>query len=160
MPRGGVGHIAVQLASSAGARTIGIGSARNRELVLGLGATDYVDYTSEDVRDRFSDVDLAFDGVGGQTGAQLLQTVRPGGRLVSIVGGSVPEEQASARGVHVELLVSKPDPAQLAELAERVASGKLRVEIEQTLPLADIVHAHELSESGHTRGKIVVAIPA
>src|SRR3989440_2661646 len=40
---GGVGHFAVQFAKVTGARTIGTGSARNREFVLGLGADDYVD---------------------------------------------------------------------------------------------------------------------
>jgi len=50
---GGVGHLAVQLAKKlAGARTIGIGSARNRDFVLGLGADEYVDYTQQDVARR------------------------------------------------------------------------------------------------------------
>ncbi len=37
---GGVGHLGVQFARHAGARTIGTGSARNRDFVLGLGADD------------------------------------------------------------------------------------------------------------------------
>jgi NADPH:quinone reductase-like Zn-dependent oxidoreductase len=155
---GGVGHLAVQLASAAGARTVGIGSARNREFVLGLGAADYVDYTSEDVRDLLSDADLAFDAVGGGTGAQLLSTVRPGGRLVSIVAGSIPEDQAAARGVRAEQLTSKPDPGLLAALADRAAAGALNVELAETLPLAETARAHELSESGRTRGKIVLSV--
>ena len=45
---GGVGHFAVQFAKLAGARVIGIGSTRNRDFVLGLGADEYVDYTQQD----------------------------------------------------------------------------------------------------------------
>ena len=48
---GGVGHFAVQFAKLAGARAIGIGSTRNREFVLGLGADEYVDYTQQQVSD-------------------------------------------------------------------------------------------------------------
>src|SRR3954449_11984024 len=46
---GGVGHLALQFAKKVGeARTIGIGSSRNRDFVLGLGADEYVDYTQQD----------------------------------------------------------------------------------------------------------------
>src|SRR5436305_8511229 len=76
---GGVGHVAVQLAKKVGeARTIGIGSSANREFVLGLGADDYVDYTSQDVAEAAREVDLAFDTVGGAVTEQLLATVRRG----------------------------------------------------------------------------------
>src|SRR5215217_3987029 len=64
---GGVGHFAVQFAKHAGARTIGTGSSRNRDFVLGLGAERYVDYTREDVASAVSAVDIAFDTVGGET---------------------------------------------------------------------------------------------
>jgi NADPH:quinone reductase-like Zn-dependent oxidoreductase len=41
-----------------------------------------------------------------------------------------------------------------------VAAGEVRVEITEVLPLneADVQRAHELSESGHTRGKIVLTV--
>src|SRR5207302_7409470 len=78
---GGVGHLAVQFAKHAGARAIGTGSSRNRDFVLGLGADEYVDYTQQDVAESVSDVDLAFDTVGGETTASLLPTVREGGVL-------------------------------------------------------------------------------
>src|SRR5262249_61938012 len=58
---GGVGHLAVQFADHAGARAVGIGSARNRDFVLGLGADEYVDYTEQDVAEAVSGVDVAFD---------------------------------------------------------------------------------------------------
>ena len=40
---------------------------RNREFVSALGADDYVDYTRQEVAGAVSDVDLAFDTVGGET---------------------------------------------------------------------------------------------
>src|SRR5207244_7795821 len=81
---GGVGHLAVQFAKVGGARVIGTGSSRNRDFVLGLGADEYVDYTQQDVGEAVSDVDVAFDTVGGDTTESLLPTLREGGVLVTI----------------------------------------------------------------------------
>jgi NADPH:quinone reductase-like Zn-dependent oxidoreductase len=151
---GGVGHFAVQLAKRAGARVIGTGSTRNRDFVLGLGADEYIDYTRQNVAEAASGVDVAFDTVGGVTSAALLATVRRGGVLVTIAGA--PPEDAGERGVRAELFSAGPDPEQLAQLAELVAGGELHVEIAETLPLSEVRRAHELSESGHTRGKLVL----
>jgi NADPH:quinone reductase-like Zn-dependent oxidoreductase len=155
---GGVGHFAVQFARLAGARAMGTGSARNRDFVLALGAEAYVDYTQQDVADAVSDVDVAFDTVGGETTQSLLPAVREGGILVTIAGAP-PEDAARARGVRAELLVMSPKAEQLARIGELVAAGEVRVEI-QTIPLSEIQRAHELSESGHTRGKIVLTVEA
>ena len=154
---GGVGHFAVQLANNAGARAIGTGSSRNRDYVLGLGAEQYVDYTQQEVAEAVSGVDVAFDTVGGQTTESLLPAVREGGVLVTIAGAP-PEQAAQARGVRAELLVMSPRSEQLARLAELVESGEVRVEIAEVLPLGEVVRAHALSESGHVRGKIILAV--
>ncbi len=154
---GGVGHFAIQFAARAGAHVIGTGSARNREFVLGLGAHEYVDYTEQDVAEVVSGVDVAFDTVGGETTQSLLPAVREGGILVTIAGPP-PEERAKERGVRAELLIMGPSSEQLRQIAELVAAGEVRVEIAQTLPLVDVRRAHELNESGHTRGKIVLKV--
>ena len=154
---GGVGHFAVQFAKLAGARAIGTGSSRNREFVLGLGADEYVDYTQQQVAEAVSGVDLAFDTVGGETTQSLLPTVREGGILVTIAAAP-PEEAARERGVRAELLVMSPSSDQLARIAQLVAAGDVRVEIAEVVPLAQVRRAHELSESGHTRGKIILAV--
>ena len=154
---GGVGHFAVQFARRAGARAVGIGSPNNRDFVLGLGAEEYVDYKSQDVAEAVSDVDMAFDTVGGETTLSLLVTVRRGGILVTIAGAP-PEDAAAERGVRAELLIMSPSSRQLADIAELVAGGEVHVEIAETIPLAEIQHAHALSESGHTRGKIVLRV--
>jgi NADPH:quinone reductase-like Zn-dependent oxidoreductase len=48
---------------------------------------------------------------------------------------------------------------QLARIAELVVAGEVHVEISEVLPLTEVKRAHELSESGHTRGKIVLTVP-
>jgi NADPH:quinone reductase-like Zn-dependent oxidoreductase len=154
---GGVGHFGVQFAKLAGARVIGTGSSRNRQFVLGLGADEYVDYTQQDVADAVSGVDVAFDTVGGETTQSLVPTVREGGILVTIAAAP-PEEAARERGVRAELVVMSPTSEQLAHVAELVAAGDLRVELSEVLPLTEVRRAHELSETGHVRGKIVLTV--
>jgi NADPH:quinone reductase-like Zn-dependent oxidoreductase len=51
-----------------------------------------------------------------------------------------------------------PNGAQLTEIAGLVDSGKLKRVVETVLPLADARRAHELSQTGHTRGKIVLRV--
>ncbi len=154
---GGVGHLAVQFAKFAGARVIGTGSSRNRDFVLGLGADEYVDYTEQDVGQAVGGVDVAFDTVGGDTTQSLVPAVRDGGILVTIANAP-PEEAARARGARAELLVMSPGSEQLARIGELVAGGEVRVEISEVLPLTEVQQAHALSESGHTRGKIVLTV--
>lgn len=154
---GGVGHLAVQFAKLAGARIIGTGSSRNRDFVLGLGADEYIDYTSQDVAASAKDVDVAFDTVGGATTQSLLPTLRSGGVLVTIANAP-PVQEAAARGARAELLVMSPSSELLARIAGPVAEGEVRVEIAQTFPLEQARQAHELSEAGHTRGKIVLTV--
>ena len=154
---GGVGHLAVQFAKVAGARVIGTGSSRNRDFVLGLGADEYVDYTEQDVGQAVSGVDVAFDTVGGDTTQSLVPTVREEGVLVTIANAP-PEDAARARGARAELLVMSPSSELLARIAELVAGGEVRVEISEMLPLTEVQQAHELSESGHARGKIVLTV--
>jgi NADPH:quinone reductase-like Zn-dependent oxidoreductase len=156
---GGVGHFAVQFAKREGARVIGTGSSRNRDFVLGLGADEYLDYTEQDVRTSVSGVDVAFDTVGGEVTEALLPTVREGGILVTIAAAP-PEQLAQERGVRAELLVMSPNSEQLAGIADLVAAGDVRVEIAERLPLSEVRRAHELSESGHTRGKIILIPPS
>jgi NADPH:quinone reductase-like Zn-dependent oxidoreductase len=152
---GGVGHLAVQLAKHSGATVIASGSARNREFVTALGADEYIDYTQENVATAVSDVDVAFDTVGGNASASLLDAVRSGGVLVSITGAP-PEEAARERGVRTEVFSMSPDAHQLTQLGDLVIRGELRVEIAEVLALSEVRTAHEHSESGHTRGKIIL----
>ena len=152
---GGVGHMAVQLAHRAGARTIALGSPRNRDFLTELGATDYVDYTSEDVAAVVSEVDVVFDTVGGEMSAALGKTVKPGGVVVAITGGQPDTVPDSVRYEHFSM---SPDPDELEMLAGLVVSGELRVEIAEVLGLSEVQRAHELSETGHTRGKIILEI--
>lgn len=153
---GGVGSLAVQLAKAKGVHVTAMASGRNERFVRGLGADQFVDYTAQPFEHVVSGMDVVFDTVGGDTFERAFATLRPGGFLVTAV--AFPTDQARRYGVGVERLFCRPDAEQLLRMRELVESEKLAAHVSEILPLADIKRAFDLSEAGHTRGKIVVKI--
>lgn len=52
----------------------------------------------------------------------------------------------------------RPQAADLAELSRQVEAGAIRIEVQQVFPLADAAKAHEVSQGGHVRAKLVVEV--
>jgi len=77
--------------------------------------------------------------------------------LLSIIDPPSPEE-AIARGILQAYVSVQPNAGQLTEIAKLVDSGKLRPVVETILPLSEAYRAHELSQTGHMRGKIVLCV--
>ena len=151
---GGVGSFAVQLALDAGAEVIGVASEQHRDRVLELGAYEVVDRSNVvgAVGELIPDgVDVAFDLYGDE---RLGEVVRDGGRLVSIASPPTYRD----RGVIPLYVFVRPDGEQLEELSALAGDGRLVVDLQEVLPLEEAAEAHELSEAGHTRGKIVLRI--
>ncbi|HKN51407.1 MAG TPA: zinc-binding dehydrogenase, partial [Amycolatopsis sp.] len=145
---GGVGAVAVQLARDAGARVIGTGRGRHAEAADTAGVHEFVDL---DRRWFAGSADLVFDTVGGDVLARSAAVVRPGGTLVSI---SAPPAALPGAGRAVYFIV-EPDRAQLAELADRVRSGRLRPFVGATFPLPDTREAFLAKQNG-VPGKVVL----
>jgi NADPH:quinone reductase-like Zn-dependent oxidoreductase len=154
---GGVGSFGVQFARWKGAHVIGTASARNHEYVRALGADEVIDYHAVRFEDVVKNVDVVFDTVGGDTLARSWQVLRPGGYLVGIVN-DVPEEEAARRGVRGSWVLARPDSRDLAAIGDLVDSGAVKVTVSEVLPLFEAARAHEMIESGHTRGKIVLEV--
>lgn len=156
---GGVGHFAVQLAKLEGARVVAVASGANERFVRGLGADEFVDYREQAVEDVVKDADAVLDAVGGDTLAHSYQLLKQGGRILS-VAGRMDAAKLAARRLEGRTLGMDGNAADLQRLADLVAAGKLHVEVAKTLPLADARAAHEESETGHARGKIVLVTDA
>ena len=154
---GGVGGFAVQFAKWKGARVIGTASARNREFLKQLGADETIDYAAERFEETVRDADLVFDTIGGETQARSWQALKKGGMLVSTVNPPSGEE-AARRGVRQGMVMVQPNATQLTEIARLIDSGKVKVIVETVLPLKEARRAHEMSQTGHTRGKIVLRV--
>lgn len=154
---GGVGSMAVQLAKAKGAIVVGTASGKNEQFVRDLGADEFVDYTRQPFEEVVKDVDVVFDTIGGDTSAQAFQTLKKGGFLVA-APEPPSEEKAREFGVEAAWVFCKPNAQQLAEINRLIDEGKLRIHIEIVLPLSEVKKAHQLSQSGRTRGKIVLQI--
>jgi NADPH:quinone reductase-like Zn-dependent oxidoreductase len=156
---GGVGSMAVQLAKAKGAFVIGTASGKNEQFVRDLGADEFVDYTKQNFEEVVTDVDVVFDTVGNDTQERAFQTLKQGGFLVSSAG-TPSAEKAQELGVTAAFVFCKSNAQQLAQINSLIAEGKLKIHIQTLLPLAEAKKAHQLSQSGRTRGKIVLQVGA
>ncbi len=156
---GGVGSMAVQIAKAKGAFVIGTASGKNEEFVKSLGADEFIDYTKQKFEEIVKEVDVVFDTVGGDTLTRAFQTLKKGGFLVTTVEPPS-EEKAKEFGVTAAMVEAKASANQLAEINRLIDEGKLKTHVGTVLPLAEVKKAHQLSESGHTRGKIILQVGA
>ena len=154
---GGVGNFAVQLAKARGAYVIGTASSKNHPLLNDLGVDQAVDYRKTRFEDVVRDVDVVLDTVGGETQERSFKVLKKGGILVSLVQPPS-QESATKYGVRALFYGGHASSSDLAEIAKLIDDGKVKTVVETVLPLAEVRRAHELSETGHARGKIVLKV--
>ncbi|MFE3788642.1 NADP-dependent oxidoreductase [Streptomyces goshikiensis] len=151
---GGTGSLGVQIAVALGLRVIGTAGAHNHDYLRSLGAEPvlYGEGFADRVRALAPEgVDAALDFYGDDVIPTLQSLVKERHRVASIADGN-----AAAQGAH-QLWV-RPDTADLTFLGELADAGKITVNVEHALPLAEAAKAWELSASGRTRGKIVLTV--
>lgn len=174
---GGVGLIACQWAKALGATVIGTVSTEAKAALAAAHGCDYViDYTREDFPRRVreitagSGVAVVYDGVGKDTFAGSLDSLRTCGMMVSFgnASGPVPPFDPLLLSQKGSLFLTRPtlmhytarrdDLVALGEqLFEVVASGKVKIEIHQTYPLAEAATAHrDLEARRHTGSTILL----
>jgi NADPH2:quinone reductase len=169
---GGVGQIMVQWAKALGAVVIGtVGSEQKAARVRELGADHVILYRDQDVAAevrRITDgkgVPVAYDSVGKDTFEGTLKSLARRGLFVSFGNSSGPPPPVEARQLMLggSLFFTRPTmgdyqttteelDASAAAVFEMIGSGKVKIEIGQTFPLADARKAHEALESRATIG--------
>jgi NADPH:quinone reductase-like Zn-dependent oxidoreductase len=154
---GGVGGSAVQLAKWKGAYVIGTASQANLDYVRSLGADEVIDYRAQRFEEIVRDVDVVLDTLGGATQDKSFQVLKKGGILVSTVQPPN-QEEAKRRGVRAQNMVNHSSADLLAQIAHLIDAGRFKANVETVLPLSEARKAQELSQSGHTRGKIVLKV--
>jgi len=154
---GGVGHFAVQFAKWKGARVLGTASARNAEFVKKIGADVVIDYSARKFEEEVSGLDCVLDTQGGDILRRSLLVLKKGGIVVSTLEEPSVED-LKKYGVRAAHIVARSDSSQLKEIADLIDAGHVQVLVETVLPLEEAHRAHELSQSGHTRGKIVLKV--
>jgi len=170
---GAVAHYAIQFAKARGARVIStVSSPAKAALARAAGADHVIDYKRENVGERV--MAIAKGGVDAMVeldfaaNAKLIPSVlRPKGAVV-IYGTGAPEAQMPAifclinsitlKFIFVYELNAQERAAALAEIARLLEAGRLIHNVAETLPLADIVKAHETVEQGTALGNVVVQL--
>jgi NADPH:quinone reductase and related Zn-dependent oxidoreductases len=154
---GGVGTFAVQFAKWKGAYVIGTASSKNAEFLKSIGCDKVIDYRNQRFEEIVNNLDVVLDTIGGDTLERSWGVLKPGGFLVSTVA-SIPEGAPQKYEVHAKTLMTQADGKELAQIAAIVDEQKIKPIVTTVLPLTDAQKAHEMSESGHARGKIVLRI--
>lgn len=156
---GGVGHLLVQLAKWQGAHVTAVSSGKHQAMLRNFGVDRFIDYEAVDVETVVTDLDLVVDAVGGAKSARFLKTLKRGGALFPIFGlGFDGYDEATRLGVTVSTTQVNSHGGQLAEIAQLLSDGTIRVEIDSIFPLAEARKAHERAAAGHLQGKIVLTV--
>lgn len=174
---GGVGHVALQLAKSAGAHvcTTVSGDAK-AAIARDLGADEVINYRTESVADyvkRCTDgagFDVVFDTVGGQSLDWSLQAARPNGTVISIstqASHDLTPMHQKGLSLHVVFMLlplvtgkgRDHHGAMMREVARLADEGKLRPLVDpHEFTLEQAGQAHALLESGQAVGKVVISV--
>lgn len=149
---GSVGGMAVQLASSIGARVFATARARGIEWAKRLGAEQVFD---DQAKLDIGAVDLVFDTVGGDAQRGLFGVIRDGGMLASIA--NPPDEEAGRpHGINARFVFHESDGSRLALMTSYCAARSIKPSIDRVIPLDAGRDAVALVASGHARGKVLV----
>lgn len=159
---GAVGAAAVQVAKSVGATVTAVCSADKASLARSLGADHVIDYQMADFAESGKTYDVIMDNVGNAGWSRSKRALKPQGRLLLVVA-SLPQMlgaliRPKRSGRRVIIGVADGGAEQLREIALMVEQRALKPVIDEVLPFAQIVRAHEIADSGRKRGSVVLTL--
>jgi NADPH2:quinone reductase len=175
---GGVGLIACQWAKALGLQLIGTaGSDAKCQLALANGAAHAINYATEDFAARVKDitggkgVKVVYDSVGKDTWDKSLDCLRPFGLMASFgnASGPVPPFAPGMLGAKGSIYVTRQTlfthissreatQAMADDLFAVVASGQVKIHIEQRYALRDVQQAHRDLEARKTTGSTILTL--
>jgi NADPH2:quinone reductase len=175
---GGVGLIACQWAHALGYQLIGTaGSDAKCALAKANGAAHVINYNTEDFVARVKDitggkgVKVVYDSVGKDTWDKSLDCLAPFGLMASFGNASGPVDPFSPgilgpkgsiyvtrQTLFSHIVTRESTQAMADDLFEAVTSGKVKIHIDQTYPLADIAQAHRDLEARKTTGCTIITL--
>jgi NADPH:quinone reductase-like Zn-dependent oxidoreductase len=157
---GGVGHYTVQIAKHLGAHVVGTSSAKNKDLVMNLGADKHIDYHGYDWANSSYQFDFILDTIGGENIDKSLEVAKEGSTVISIPSGlnEAITEKAKAKGVNGYFFLVSSNGEDMTVLADWLQKGIIKSHVPQTFAFDEMGKAHEQVESGRTVGKVVVVL--
>lgn len=178
---GGIGSMAIQLAKHFGAKVASTTSTDNVPLVRGLGADEVVDYKQQRFEKSLGGYDMALGTLRDEELEKAIGILRPGGKLVSLVGpldaafakarnlnfalkfvfGLMSRKVmrlAAKRNIAYSFLFVRPDGAQLADIGKLLQAGTIRPVIDKVFAFEEAPQALAYVALGRSKGKVVVKI--
>ena len=179
---GGVGTFAIQLAKHLGAFVATTTSAGNMDLVKGLGADLMIDYKTEDFEQKLQDYDFVLhSNKDSKILDKSFRILKPGGRLVSLVGPPTPEfataiglpwylklvssilsvgarRKSRKRNVSFTFLFMRAEGSQLGQITRLIEEGVIKPVIDKVFPFEQTNEALAYIETGRSKGKVVVKV--
>lgn len=156
---GTVGSLALQLAKRQGAFVYGTDLPEKAEFSQGLGLDRFINAQTERFEDIVQEVAIVLDYVGGEYLERSYNVLKPGGRYVTSLMGETPQDEPQRRGIRSLGLGSQARADLLAQVAELVDTGQLKVVVNRTFPLADANAAIDYRLTTKVPGKVVLTIP-
>jgi NADPH:quinone reductase len=173
---GGVGLILSQWAKHLGANVIGcVGSEKKAALARENGCDYTINYREEDVANRVRQITngegvaACYDSVGKATLEASLDSLRPTGTLVSFgsASGAITDFNLGLLAQKGSLYIQRPTLGtyirnrQLLETASMdlfdiVSSGRVKIRLGQSYPLAEVARAHQDLEERKTTGSTIL----
>ncbi|MCB2212865.1 NAD(P)-dependent alcohol dehydrogenase [bacterium] len=164
---GAVGSAAVQLAKHFGAQVTGVCSTVNVEFVTSLGADQVIDYRKEKFTSLSRRYDIVFDTVGKSSFAQSRRVLKPGGiylrtiPTLAVLLQMLTTKRFGQKKAAIGFMGLRPPHQKIADLrllAELFEQGVLKPFIGKQFSLDQYVRAHELVESGHKQGNVILTM--
>jgi NADPH2:quinone reductase len=173
---GGVGVILCQWGNALGATVIGtVGDEKKAKIAKDNGAHHTILYNKEDFAEKVKEItggklcDVVYDGIGKTTFPKSLDCLRPLGMFASFGSAS---GQIDAFNINIlqtkgSLFATRPTLnnyvakredllATAKDLFDVVASGKVKIPVNQKYPLKDAVKAHQDLEGRKTTGSTIL----
>jgi NADPH2:quinone reductase len=171
----GLGMAAIQLAKALGAKVVtSVGTEEKARFVRGLGADVIINRRQESIAAVLAQhpVDIAMDCVAGADLGACLETMARGGRwiVIATLGGSISELNMTdffKRGIRLigstlRSRTSKMKAEILAGLEETLwasfSTGKIKVWVHKTLPIARAEEAHAILQNQENLGKVILVV--
>jgi NADPH:quinone reductase-like Zn-dependent oxidoreductase len=159
---GGVGTAAVQIARHLGAHVTGVCGSANVELVRSIGASEVIDYSRADFASSGATWDVIVDTTGTAPFTRCEPVLRPGGRLLVILGSLAQAagigKPSKASGKSVVAGVAKVRVEDLQDLAKLAEAGFYQPVIDRSYPLELAAEAHAYVDTGRKRGNVVLSV--
>jgi oxidoreductase, zinc-binding dehydrogenase family protein len=178
---GSVGAMAIPIAKAKGLKVVTNGSAENKDRILELGASRFIDYKTEDYSKSLSNIDYVLDTLGGNETEKQMQILKKGGKLISLgampngafakrmglpmwkqiilgLAGSKFDKLASKYGISYDFIFVESNGKQLQEVADLFEKLRIKPSIDTVYTLEEVNSALDKVANGRSKGKTVITM--